>query len=94
MDRAQLLDRLRSLKPWLAERGVARAAVFGSFARDEAGPDSDVDLLVSFARIPGLDFFSLEDELSSRVGRRVEIATEQALHPFVRDKALAEAVLV
>ena len=48
MDRRELLDRLRELKPWLEEQGVVDLRLFGSFARDEAKPDSDVDLLCRF----------------------------------------------
>lgn len=47
MNREHLLGKLRALKPWLQERGIARVRLFGSYARDEAGPDSDIDLLVT-----------------------------------------------
>jgi len=94
MTRAELLARLRSLKPWLAERGVGALSLFGSFARDEAGPESDVDLLVSFERMPGLSFFSLQHDLSERLGRPVELCTVEAMHPLARARALAEAVVV
>jgi predicted nucleotidyltransferase len=49
MRRADLLARLAGLKPWLAGRGVSRVRLFGSHARDEAGPDSDVDLIVELS---------------------------------------------
>ncbi|QLQ14321.1 MAG: nucleotidyltransferase domain-containing protein [Brevundimonas sp.] len=50
MTRAELLAKLRELKPWLAEQGIVNVRLFGSYARDEAGPDSDVDLLVDATR--------------------------------------------
>ena len=49
MKRKHTLKKLAELKPLLARRfGVTRLALFGSTARDEAGPDSDVDIVVGF----------------------------------------------
>lgn len=49
MERSRLLEQLRALRPWLIAEGVARIAVFGSHAHDNARADSDIDLLVEFA---------------------------------------------
>ena len=70
-------------------------AVFGSVARGEAGPDSDVDILVEFEgratfdRYMGLKFF-LEDLL----GRRVDLVTRKALKPRMRPYVEREAIYV
>ena len=61
---------------------IAELDVFGSVARGEDGPDSDVDLLVTF--LPGaewglLDHIAIEDELSSLFGRRVDLVTRSAV---------------
>ena len=73
--------------------GVARLALFGSVLQNEAGPDSDVDLLVQFA--PGGKsferFLTLTDLLEARLGRRVELITTEALSPFIGPRILAEA---
>ena len=86
MDRATILSLLKAHKPVLAERfGVVRLALFGSTARDTAGPDSDVDVLVAFdgpatsARYFGVQFY-LEDLL----GRSVDLVTEKALRERLR----------
>ena len=92
MTRAELLDRLAALKPWLAKQGVSRVRLFGSYARDEAEPDSDVDLLVEMSQPIGLRFFGIEEELSRRLGLRVDLMTEGDLHRIVLRRALAEAV--
>lgn len=68
---------------------AARVALFGSVARGDEQATSDVDLLVRLRppteRPPlGLGWFALEEELSERVGRRVELVTEDALSPRVR----------
>jgi len=73
--------------------GVARLALFGSVLRNEARPDSDVDLLVQFS--PGQKsyegFLALFDLLEARLSRRVELVTTEALSPFIGPRILAEA---
>jgi len=92
MTREELLSRLATLKPWLASQGVTRVRLFGSHARDEAGSDSDVDLIVDLARPMGLRLFSLQEEVSARLGVRVDLVTEAALAPDIRYTALRDAV--
>ncbi len=94
VNRAELLERLRALRPWLESRGVSELKLFGSFARDEAGPDSDVDLLVGFWKQMGWDFFELELELAERLGRSVDLCTPHSMNRFVRRRALGEAIPV
>ena len=94
MTRAELLDKLRELKPWLAEQGIVNVRLFGSYARDEAGPDSDVDLLVDMTKPLGWDFFGIERGLSERLGVKVEMGTEDSMHRLVRNSAMRETVLV
>jgi len=83
------VDELRRI----AERhGVERVRVFGSYARGEAGSDSDVDLLIHL--LPGRgysDFIAFCDEAEAALGRRVDAVTEDGLSPFIRDRVLAEA---
>ena len=92
MTRNDLLTRLRALKPWLSQQGLGRIRLFGSYARDEARPESDVDLMVDLVAPMGLRFFEIEDELSERLGLRVQMATEAALPRDVRHTALRDAI--
>ena len=68
--------------------------LFGSFARDEAGPDSDVDLIVEVTKPLGFMFFGIEEQIGDRLGRQVEMMTERSMNRIVRSRALAEAVVV
>lgn len=73
------------LKPY----GVRRIGIFGSFARQEEGPSSDIDILVSFSRKPGarpmgLQWFTLDQEIGARIGRRVDLVTEESLSAVLR----------
>jgi predicted nucleotidyltransferase len=92
MPRAELLARLATLKPWLAAEGITRLRLFGSHARDEAGAESDVDLIADLSRPLGLRFFTLQDELSDRLGLKVDLVTEAALAPDIRYAALRDAL--
>lgn len=75
------------------EYDIAAIAVFGSIARDEGDENSDVDILVTFTRAPGLfRFMDLQAFLESILGRRVDLATERALRPALRERILAEAI--
>lgn len=60
---------------------VVTLELFGSRARGEAGPDSDVDLLVTFAagHIPGLEFVTLAEELEACFGRAVDLLTRASI---------------
>lgn len=86
MRRDELLARLRDLKPWFEDHGIIRVRVFGSHARDEAGPDSDVDLLVEFADSSAPDLFSFSGirlELEKQLGRPVDLMTPRTLSPRI-----------
>lgn len=93
MTRAQLLAQLSVLKPELDKLGIASLHVFGSYARDEARPDSDIDLLVEFKETPGLfEFMRVKRRLEDLLGKRVDLATDSALHRGMRTEILREAV--
>lgn len=95
MKRDQVLAILSAHRDDLRLRyGVKSIAVFGSVARDEAGPKSDVDLLVEFDRPIGLRFFGLIDHLEKLLSCSVDLGTPQSLKPRIRDRVLAEAVNV
>lgn len=74
--------------------GIRRLAVFGSAARGELRPDSDVDLLVEFepGRPVGLRFVTVADDLTDLLGRTVDLNTAGFLSPHFRDRVLREAV--
>jgi predicted nucleotidyltransferase len=96
MQRNQVIRILRKHQAQLNERyHVASLSIFGSVARGEARPDSDVDVLVEFAHPVGLfEFIGLQQYLESLLGRKVDLGTLRSLKPRVRDRVLQEAVRV
>jgi uncharacterized protein len=93
MGREGVIERLRLVEAEIRALGVDRLALFGSVLRGDAGPESDVDLLVRFS--PGAKtfdrFMALSELLEGRLGRRVELVTTEALSPFLGPRILAEA---
>lgn len=75
-----------------AKYGASNVRVFGSVARGEAGPESDVDLLVELE--PGrslLDHVALLQDLEDMLSLKVDVVNEKALHDCIRDRVLREA---
>ena len=75
------------------QRGIRNIRVFGSFARGEATPDSDLDLLVDFAPGPdGFAFVAFCEDVERLLGRRVDVVPAKSLTQVIRDRVLAEAL--
>ncbi|MEQ1822043.1 MAG: nucleotidyltransferase family protein [Fimbriimonadaceae bacterium] len=75
-----------------SRHGASNIRVFGSFARGEARPDSDLDLLVDMADDRNLlDTVGLIQDLQEALGRKVDVITEPALHRLLRARILSEA---
>ncbi len=71
------------------------AVVFGSAARGEDNEASDIDLIVAFSKRKSLlSLVALERQLEYAIGRRVEIVTDAALSPYLRDRILNEVRVV
>ncbi len=79
----------------LKKNGVKKAALFGSFARDEATNTSDIDLLIEFRGKKSLfDLVGLKQELEESLGRSVDLITYNSLHPLLREKILSEQIVI
>lgn len=90
----QLIIDRGAISAFCQRHHIARLALFGSALGDDFGPDSDVDVLVEFkpGHVPGLEFLSMERELSELLrGRRVDLVTPKFLNARIRDQVLREA---
>ena len=91
---AQQLNKER-LVEFCRNHGIRRAALFGSLARGEGRADSDIDLLVTFAKPKSLlTVVRLERELAAELGRRVDLLTEESISPFIRSRIAGDLKVV
>ena len=90
---SDIVEKYRSQILSLAkENGIRNVRVFGSMARNEAGPESDLDLLVDIEKgKSGLALGGFLSDVSELVHRKVDVVTENSLHPRIKDKVLHEA---
>ena len=92
----EIREKLEALKPALREEfGVESIGVFGSYSRGEQTKKSGVDVLVVFsedARVGFFKFLELEEILTKRLGVKVDLVTENALKPMLKDRVLKETV--
>ncbi len=78
-----------------ALHGARNVRIFGSVARGEDRPDSDIDILVELDSGRSLlDLVALKQDLEDLLGREIDVLTEPALSPYLRDAVLKEAVRV
>ena len=94
-DRQQIIAILASCKPELESRfNVKGLALFGSYARGDQQPESDVDILVGVGPEIGLDFVTLADRIESLLGQPVEVVSRRALKPKFLESIKGDLVYV
>jgi len=93
---ASLLKILRGQIPMLTERySIETLEVFGSYVRSEQKHDSDLDVLVTFKRVPSLlTFLAIENYLSDLLGVKVDLVMKDSLKPAIGRNILREAIPV
>jgi hypothetical protein len=98
MNRVEIITQLRAVEPALRAHGVAALYLFGSYARGEAGPDSDVDVFVDKApgRPFGFDelmgsYYAVRDALPEI---EVNFGTRQGLSKYIKDEVEQQALRI
>src|ERR1700727_2037963 len=95
MDRQEILDRLRENERALRERGVTHAALFGSRARGDNRPDSDIDIMIDIAPEAVQDVYAyvgLKNYIAGLFAGAVDVVDREALKSYVRPAVTADAV--
>lgn len=91
--RSQILELLRILKPALEkEFKVQRLALFGSWARDEQNPTSDIDILVDVDPSIGLRFVTLAERLEVALDQRVDLVSRRSVTPSLWKQIESELI--
>jgi uncharacterized protein len=96
MSRDEVINKLRAHEPELKAAGIVRLAVFGSVARGDNSPESDVDLLADFDKTKHYTLLTmgrLENRLADLLGTRVDLSSPEWLKESVKNRVLEEAVL-
>jgi len=92
MNRNTIFEQIIGL---LREEGATRVAIFGSYARGEEKPGSDVDVIVEFSeRKSLLELVRIEREICERVGTKVELLTEKSISPYIIDRVRDEMEVI
>ena len=98
MNRVEMIDKLKAAEPQLRTHGIAGLYLFGSYARDEAQPDSDVDVFIDKApgRRFGFDelmggYFALKDAVP---GIKISFGTREGLDQSIKDEVEKQAVRI
>jgi predicted nucleotidyltransferase len=95
MSRDEVLSKLRQHAPELQAEGILHLALFGSTARDEAGPESDIDLMAVYdpeRRLSLLDISRFHLNLEDMLGTKVDLADRTRMRPIIKESAEEDAI--
>ena len=90
------IDKIKQqIIPVLLRYGVSKAALFGSFVRNQIKPDSDIDILVQIDKdINLLDFIGLKINLEQELNRKVDVVEYDTIKPLLRESILKEQMVI
>ena len=96
MQREDILAFLKSQKKYLYNKfSIKSLNLFGSFARDDYTKNSDIDILVEFNKTPDLlTFIEIEEYLSKKLNRKVDLVVKRKLKPELKDTILKETITI
>ena len=95
MNTEEIIARLRENEPTLRARGVSHAALFGSRARGDHRPDSDIDIMIEFdpaARVTVFNYAGLKDYIAGLFDVPVDVINREGLKPYIRPAATTDAI--
>lgn len=94
-DRQEIIDRLRQNEAALRARGVSHAALFGSRARGDNRPDSDIDIMIDVDPAAGIgvyEYVALKDYIAALFDGRVDVVSRDGLKPYVKPAVTTDAI--
>jgi len=95
LNQAELELKFKEIQPTLIDTfHVSKIGYFGSYARGEQTPESDLDILVEFSQPVGWSFFTLETYLTQKLGLKVDLVTPNALKDRIKNQILNQVIYV
>lgn len=95
MENASHRELFEKISSFLKQEGATKVAIFGSYARGEEKPESDIDVIVEFSETKGLlAMVRIERELSEFLGIKVDLLTEASISPYLIDRIKKEAKVI
>ena len=94
-DCQEIIDRLRQNEAALRARGVSHAALFGSRARGDNRPDSDIDIMIEVDPAAGIgvyEYVALKDYIAALFDRPVDVVSREGLKPYVKPAVTTDAI--
>ena len=94
-DRQEIINRLRQNEAALRARGVSHAALFGSRARGDNRPDSDIDIMIEVDPAAGIgvyEYVALKDYIAALFDRPVDVVSRDGLKPYVKPAVTTDAI--
>ncbi len=89
------IEKIKSkILPILKRNDVAKAGIFGSYARGEAKKNSDIDILIKYPKGLGFGFAGIKLELEEKLGKKVHLVTYKYIHPSLKERILKEEVRI
>ena len=95
MDRQNIIETLKRHEHDLHRQGVAHAALFGSVARGDVHPDSDIDILIDLdpdAPLSVFDYVGVKEYIAGLFESRVDVVNREGLKPYLKQAALADVI--
>jgi predicted nucleotidyltransferase len=95
MNSSEAIETLRRSERALRDRGVMHAALFGSLARGDARPDSDIDIMIEIdpdAHMTVFEYADIKDYIATLFDKPVDVVTREGLKPYVRPAATVGAI--
>jgi predicted nucleotidyltransferase len=97
MRKAEAIEKLRRQADAIRALGATSLYLFGSVARDEAGPDSDLDLFIDYdpdSRFNAFDLVGIKLFLEDELSTKIDVTTRDSLHPILKERIELSATRV